>query len=47
MPGWTDFNEADPGITFVEVFAWLAFALLFALAFRAYRRRRRRSGDLP
>src|SRR5689334_64328 len=22
-PEWTDFNESDPGITLVELFAWL------------------------
>jgi quinol-cytochrome oxidoreductase complex cytochrome b subunit len=47
VPDWTDFNESDPGITLLELFAWLASALLFALAFHAFRRRRRRSGHLP
>ena len=41
-PDWTDFNESDPGITLVEVFAFLACALLFT-AWVVTRRRRVRS----
>src|ERR1700675_610593 len=28
-PGWTDFNESDPGITLVQLFAWFT-DLMFA-----------------
>lgn len=28
-PEWTDDNESDPGVTLVELFAWLAESLLF------------------
>src|SRR5688500_4967650 len=28
-PAWTDHNEADPGITLVELFAWLSEMLLY------------------
>jgi SpoVK/Ycf46/Vps4 family AAA+-type ATPase len=28
-PEWTDFNQSDPGITLVQVFAWLAESLLY------------------
>src|ERR1700741_894134 len=27
-PGWTDFNESDPGITLVELFAWFTELML-------------------
>ena len=30
-PQWTDFNESDPGITLVELFAWLSELLLYQL----------------
>ena len=30
-PGWTDHNPADPGITLVELFAWLTEMLLYRL----------------
>jgi predicted phage baseplate assembly protein len=30
-PEWTDFNESDPGITLVELFAWMSDMLLFRL----------------
>jgi predicted phage baseplate assembly protein len=30
-PEWTDLNESDPGITLVELFAWLSDLLLFRL----------------
>jgi Fe-S cluster assembly protein SufD len=30
-PGWTDLNESDPGITIVELLAWLGDADLFRL----------------
>jgi hypothetical protein len=30
-PGWTDHNPSDPGITFMEMLAWLAEMLLFRL----------------
>lgn len=28
---WTDFNESDPGITFIELFAWLADMQIYSL----------------
>jgi hypothetical protein len=28
-PGWTDHNPADPGITLIELFAWLSEMLLY------------------
>jgi hypothetical protein len=28
-PGWTDFNDSDPGVTLVEVFAFLSENLLY------------------
>jgi predicted phage baseplate assembly protein len=28
-PGWTDFNESDPGITLVELFAWITELMLY------------------
>ncbi|MBW2122449.1 MAG: hypothetical protein JRH07_11460, partial [Deltaproteobacteria bacterium] len=30
-PAWTDHNVSDPGITLVELFAWLAEALIYRL----------------
>lgn len=30
-PGWTDFNAHDPGITFIEMFAWLTELQLYRL----------------
>src|SRR5688572_8182838 len=30
-PEWTDFNESDPGVTLVELFAWLTEMMLFRL----------------
>jgi predicted phage baseplate assembly protein len=30
-PEWTDFNESDPGITLVELFAWLTESLFFQM----------------
>src|ERR1044071_3113046 len=30
-PEWTDFNESDPGITLVQLFAWLTETTLFRL----------------
>jgi predicted phage baseplate assembly protein len=30
-PGWTDHNVSDPGITLVELFAWLTEALIYRL----------------
>ena len=40
-PEWTDFNESDPGITLVELFAFLGENLLWHLDGRRRRRRRR------
>jgi hypothetical protein len=41
---WTDFNESDPGITLLQLVAFLAAMLLFGVLFISiwYRRRRRR-----
>jgi hypothetical protein len=43
-PDWTDFNQSDPGITLLQLFAFLAAGLLFGVLFVStwYRRRRRR-----
>jgi len=30
-PEWTDFNESDPGITLVELFAWLTETMLYEM----------------
>jgi predicted phage baseplate assembly protein len=30
-PEWTDFNESDPGITLLQLFAWLSETLLFQM----------------
>jgi len=30
-PGWTDFNAGDPGVTLIEVFAFITDALLYRL----------------
>src|SRR5262249_14234507 len=30
-PEWTDFNESDPGITIVELFAWLTEMMLYQI----------------
>jgi hypothetical protein len=29
QPGWTRFNDTDPGITLIQVFAWVAEGLLY------------------
>jgi hypothetical protein len=40
VPGWTDRNQHDPGVTLLELLAWLAGALLFTLGLYAYLTRR-------
>src|SRR3954471_585289 len=30
-PEWTDFNDSDPGITLLQLFAWLTELQLYAL----------------
>jgi hypothetical protein len=30
-PGWTDHNDSDPGITLLQLFAWLAEATIYRL----------------
>ena len=40
-PEWTDFKESDPGITLVELFAFLGETLLWHLDEQRRRRRRR------
>src|SRR5512138_3461984 len=29
--GWTDFNESDPGVTLLQLFAWLTEQMLYRL----------------
>ena len=41
-PEWTDFNERDPGVTLVELFAFLTQTLLWIEERQRQRRRRRR-----
>jgi len=41
QPSWTDFNRHDPGITLLELFAWLALGLLLG---RLVHKRRSRAG---
>ena len=41
VQGWTDGNEHDPGVTLLQVFAWLAGALMFTFGLYLTRRRRR------
>jgi hypothetical protein len=41
-PDWTDFNESDPGVTLVELFAFLADTVLWQLDEQKRRRRRQR-----
>ena len=49
-PGWTDEKRSDPGITLVQLFAFLAFAIAFAVTWRLVRESSvgvlRRSGRL-
>ena len=41
-PKWTDFNQSDPGVTLVELFAFLTEILLGQIDERQRQRRRRR-----
>ena len=41
-PGWTEANESDPGVTLLQLFAFLAAALALGLVLR--RRRTTRAG---
>lgn len=41
-PEWTDFNESDPGITLVELLAFLAESLQWQIDERQRQRRRHR-----
>jgi hypothetical protein len=41
-PEWTDFNESDPGVTLLELFAFLADTLLWHIDERQRKRRRHR-----
>jgi hypothetical protein len=41
-PEWTDFNRSDPGVTLLQLFAFLADSLLAYLEEDHARRRRRR-----
>jgi hypothetical protein len=45
-PEWTDFNRSDPGITLVELFAFLGETLLWVIDERGRQRRRRRARRL-
>ena len=36
-PDWTDASGSDPGLTVLQVFAFLALAVLFALALQRWR----------
>jgi hypothetical protein len=40
QPGWTRFNGTDPGITLIELFAWVAEGLLFRSGGYSERRRK-------
>jgi hypothetical protein len=40
QPGWTRFNDADPGITLIELFAWVVEGLLFRSGGYSERRRK-------
>jgi len=42
-PAWTDFNTSDPGVTLVELFAFLAETLLSQIDEQRRRRRRARA----
>ena len=39
-PGWTNHNEADPGVTILEVMAWLAEGLVYRGRIEAVHQRR-------
>ncbi len=41
MPDWTDHNEPDPGVTLIELSAWLGAGVLFAIGLYAFLRRPR------
>lgn len=41
-PEWTDFNQSDPGVTLIELFAFLADTLLWQIDERQRQRRRHR-----
>ena len=36
MPAWTDGNEHDPGVSLLQLFAWLVGALMFTFGLYAY-----------
>ncbi len=42
-PDWTDFNRSDPGITLLQLFAFLGETLLWIADERRRQRRRRRA----
>ena len=41
-PEWTDFNQSDPGVTLVELFAFVADTLLWQIDERQRQRRHHR-----
>jgi hypothetical protein len=41
-PGWTDFNESDPGVTLAQLLTFLTETLLWQIDARKRQRRRRR-----
>ena len=45
-PDWTDFNRSDPGITLVELFAFLLDTLVWLSHERRRQHRRRRARRL-
>jgi hypothetical protein len=40
QPGWTSFNDADPGIALIQLFAWVAEGLLYRSSADTERRRK-------
>src|SRR5437867_782422 len=40
QPGWTGFNDADPGIALIQFFAWVAEGLLYRSSADSERRRK-------
>jgi hypothetical protein len=36
-PAWTESNDSDPGITLVQLFAFVAVVLLFGFALQRWR----------
>jgi hypothetical protein len=47
VPGWTDHNASDPGITLLSGFGWLAVGLAFGVAASVAAGRFRARRDAP